>query len=228
MLEKLKILCEDKHHKNDATPSIKHVVGIHPNDLSTAFKDKHIIRKAADDALVKLMPSIKHIPKEHLNAVNTWAGDDTKKGRYREINDHLRNGKAVDPKLKESIKNLHGFINDNPLKHDVHVYRGLHAPMSESVQKLKPGDLYTDKGFMSTTISPKRASYFAKEGKGVFCHFHMPKGSKATYLDHPDLTPFSENEVLIPPNTKMRYKGYTNFNHPEAGTIKLHHFKLEQ
>ena len=126
---------------------------------------------------------------------------------YTDINDGLRGGpmKAMDPATRAKVKVLDGVIKKNQLPETAQVYRGLSAQLT----KVKVGDTFTDKGFMSTSMDPAIASGFAD---GVVFRIKVPKGTNAALIGNK--TPVagggagSEEEILLGRGTKIKVTGY--------------------
>ena len=129
------------------------------------------------------------------NAVREYTGS-----TYQEINSGLRKGGLYDF-LKDTVKNM-----DNAFKHksaktvkDTMVYRGY---TNKIVNNLEPGDVFEDKGFMSTTALKHKAESWAASDSTVM-HILLPKGSNALTVQH--LSNYSnESEVLLNRGAKIR------------------------
>lgn len=121
---------------------------------------------------------------------------------YSSINNGLRRG-SLDPKwdkpLIEKIKHLDASIaSSEPLKEDVMLFRGSSMLNAEFFKELKPGDVYGDPAFTSTTVDK---DYLKTANCEVHLHIRAPKGSKAapiaTEFDH-------EREMLLPRGSRYR------------------------
>lgn len=112
---------------------------------------------------------------------------------YRDINKSLRGQKTLGDKLdrelaEESIDALDLEISKNTAPRDLVVFRGVTGGDAEGTfDKLKKGDVFTDKGFVSTTPNIEIVDEFmssAKGGpfdsrdvvKGYVLQVHVPKG----------------------------------------------------
>lgn len=133
-------------------------------------------------------------------------------------------------------KNIDSVIDKHNTEHPVHVWRGIHTALTD---KLKKGGVYTDRGFVSTSLSKSTAYAFSgtssDKGRHVshIAHIKVPKGSKAFFMEHTvkgmkELTHTEhqgENEVLLPRKSKLRYDGHTEHHDGYLGsTIRVHHF----
>jgi hypothetical protein len=146
---------------------------------------------------------------------------------YRAINGHLRGTlhsdatlpsfhlKNLDKNLLDKhISNLDSAIAKHTTEHPIHLWRGFHR--DARVQDLTPGDIFHDKGFVSTTTDPS----YAKQMRHVVAHIKVPKGSKALAVNKYHFDNDWEHEVLLPRNSKFRYEGYT-----DHGTTRIHHLE---
>lgn len=73
-------------------------------------------------------------------------------------------------------------------------------------QGLKPrvGKMFTDKGFMSTTLVPQLLKEFAKNHRyNCILKLYLPKGTKGAYLKF-DNSILNEQEFLLPLNSTFR------------------------
>jgi hypothetical protein len=136
---------------------------------------------------------------------------------YDSINRHLRHNSKfpAHPAIQEHINNIDYAIHKHETKHDMHVYRSLgwHDP------EMKPGDIYHDRGFVSTTLNNHWGT-----GTGHLIHIKVPKGSKALYLNQRSLSKhFGEQEVLLPRNAKFRYEGSEKVKDKYNQEGTLHH-----
>ena len=69
--------------------------------------------------------------------------------------------------------------------------------------QLKPGTVFTDKGFVSTTIK-KNLDFESYDGKSDWkIHINVSKGSKGIYVKDKSTKPY-ENELLLPRGSKMK------------------------
>lgn len=77
------------------------------------------------------------------------------------------------PQIDEAFKSM-----SHALSRDTMLYRGVEMT---DISEFKPGAVFTDKGFMSTTAMANVASGFTKYGRGgrkVVFHITAPKGTK--------------------------------------------------
>ncbi len=98
--------------------------------------------------------------------------------------------------IQQYIKDLERICRNAPkLIHDLYVYRGeTNEYISDEKEFLTPT-------FQSTSISPSVALDFTP-WSGVFKRIKIPKGTNCIYIQ--TLSHFTEIEVLLPVNTKLR------------------------
>lgn len=137
----------------------------------------------------------------------------------RTLNNYLRSDRASDyqpdwwavgatdedrQQWNDNITTLDKAIAGTSLPHDLPVYRGIKADL---LAHLKPGDTFTDKGYMSTTTERSHADIF---GDQVMA-FTLPKGAKAlpvtSDIGGGTLEGAPENEVILPRGSQFRYLG---------------------
>ena len=102
----------------------------------------------------------------------------------------------VEMKLADQIKYIDEAMK--PIEEDTTVYRG---SLGTEDWKFKPGDVFEDKGFVSTSVDVEKTKRFGVD----FFEIHLPKGTPAVYADmYSEVSPdFDDPSVLRPP----RYKG---------------------
>lgn len=198
------------HPKN-----LKEDVHVTKPELGHDFVHARIDKK--DLSKSKLSPALVEHYKNHqasLTGVQKAAIEDYKKNQmgpspiHSLLNDNLRKGiphdseyfKALDHHLSSALKPI-------PAPHVV--YRGIgDVSLTRKIRNMKPGDTFTDKGYGSASLSPKKAQGFsmgtyADRAHDSFEHLpviqrqhpkdahyyntvmkiHLPAGAKAHYLD---------------------------------------------
>jgi hypothetical protein len=141
-------------------------------------------------------------------------------GHYGNVNNYLRTkqwDKYTSAKEKEKVQNTIALLdkaitNAPTLQQNTLSYRGIWG--QEAVQefgKLKPGDTYTDNGYISTSLNLGIARNFARADKanpGVILEIVNPAGTKGLFplASRVEITPqyataISENEWLLPRGT---------------------------
>jgi hypothetical protein len=124
---------------------------------------------------------------------------------YGPINTLAREGKLPyggEATAAKHIKNLDSAFHTygTTVSQPIVVHRGVRGSYSQDLKKLQPGDVITERGFMSTSIYDKKPKDFA--------------GSSGTLMEiavHPGKRTMAgtdyEHELLFPRNTKMQYLG---------------------
>ena len=161
------------------------------------------------------MPWLKSLPPDQMTALKTWAD-----WNYQVVNGILRNGKPPEqlviprswaapdqPVTKENIAKAQSCIlslpeaieSAPPLPNDTTVYRSFDANQFGHVQ---PGDVVTDRGFVSTALAPDMAAVAGAQPSSVgHADITLPAGTKAAWCD-PDWN--STMELVLPPNSSFR------------------------
>lgn len=126
-----------------------------------------------------------------LNSTTRDAWKNYTASGYRTINGALRGTQAMTSSIKAKVK----LISDSmpKLEHQIMVFRG--SPLQ--ISTFREGELWRDKGFMSTAINPGSA------WTGVKFEITCPKGTRGMYIGKRSSHP-SENEFLIDAGTEFR------------------------
>jgi len=171
-----------------------------PKDKRTLYKESfedaedhlsHYLDKAENK---KLSPALK--------AAASWytrQGDQNMNRFLRGMPDN--DGKSGQSAAAQMIPILDTYTRANKLDHDILLYRGFTVNEAALKKMIKPGAVYKDPGYMSTSTEKSIARSFARQNadssnKKVILHIEAPKGSHAAYI-----TPHSkfenESEFLI-------------------------------
>lgn len=137
---------------------------------------------------------------------------------YSIINNALR-GRSMEGYTDNhynAIRQVDIALNKVRAQHDMLVYRGV--ANKSLVAGLKPGDVFHDKAFVSTTSSHSVAyDGFAGGAGGAVFHITVPKGSRAypmgTVSKYPD-----EREILLPRGSRLQV---SKIEHVD-GIIRVH------
>lgn len=127
-------------------------------------------------------------------------------GAY-DVNYVLRNPEAFKTENdKRAIKDLDNAINKSSLNKDVEIYRYI---SNENVFKdMKVGDIYEDKGFMSTTYNPKTDREDNFQDYRVKAIIKAKEGTKAldvsSIYDKQAKESQKEGEIIFARDTKMK------------------------
>jgi hypothetical protein len=114
---------------------------------------------------------------------------------YRSLNRALR---GLEPMTRSGLmmaKKIDGLIADAVLPRDVILYRGFHRNV---VEKLEPGDTFTDNGFSSCSLSETIVRDRFACGGGAIFQFVARKGTHGIFIDGLLRFPKPELEILLP------------------------------
>jgi hypothetical protein len=143
------------------------------------------------------------------------------------INGFLRNGNAKGEQtlVNESIKQLDSILAKNRLDSSALTYRGVGSDVP-GLANLKPGEMFVDKAYMSTSTNPD----FAMGGDYMF-HITSPKGTKmgaivADQSGNPGAWGL-EREMLLARGTALRLdKREEGVVSPEGDKQTILHFTV--
>jgi len=153
------------------------------------------------------------LPHQRLEGEAEGVIEDYRMSEYFPINQHLRHGADLAKVFENYIQVMDDTIGASVVPQKIEVLRGMRS-IEKKLDGAKVGDIITDKGFSSTTTSPRTAASFVKQEfdpdsvgtfeqadrpAGAIMHINMPAGSKG--LPVPDS---SEQELLLPRNSKYR------------------------
>jgi hypothetical protein len=101
------------------------------------------------------------------------------------INEALRDPQISQGQVQPYIDGLDNAIKDaTPTSEDMTVYRGIKGNGLDFFESLKSGDVFQDKGFVSTTLDPKTVTKFSVQGgmyQGIVMRMQIPAGSKGLF-----------------------------------------------
>lgn len=120
------------------------------------------------------------------------------------FNKYLRNNKPLTPFLYNGIKNIVNCMKNSPgLANDYHIYRFIWD--DAFLHDLTIGDIFIDKGFVSTTRDPFYSPGLNGNFGLVLIKINIPKGKRGVglFIENFSLFP-KEQEFLLPPNTKLK------------------------
>ena len=142
----------------------------------------------------------------------------TKNGYFEKINNALRTGYTNDFFVQDDIQALDRLFQKMPTqiipKMDTTVYRGtyLTQELNDILNEKSNTDIFTDKGFVSTSRSKQVAKQFANHEDKILLKITVPKGSKV--IDDERLPSYvasimkGEQEVLLPRNAQFKVLSY--------------------
>ena len=112
---------------------------------------------------------------------------------YEEAKDNQVSEAAVE--IETTSQGLSSALKKHPSKENMISYRGLAPDLIKKIMdKLVPGNEFTDEGFVSTSTKTSTAKSFSKGG--YVMEIHIPKGSRAASVKNIS-SHWEENEVLI-------------------------------
>jgi hypothetical protein len=131
------------------------------------------------------------------------------------LNDALRDPQVSESAFKDTIEFLDRAIETAPpLREEVIAYRGVKGNGLNFFEKLTVGDVFEDKGYVSTTIDAGVAQQFGTSGsmyQGLAMRIKLPAGSKGIfpsgYKDQSEENwdrNASEAEFLLPRGSKFK------------------------
>ena len=125
---------------------------------------------------------------------------------YQEINTYHRTGEALiagDEEVEEVSKYLDAALEKNTLAEKTTVYRGIDEEFMPGADEIKPGETFTEYGYMSTTRDKSVAEqYPVGGGAGTILEIELPAGAHAVDLNQYDTG--DDDEILLPRNTKLK------------------------
>ncbi len=126
------------------------------------------------------------------------------------VNDVLRNDLGAVARFlhwdKKKIDNLIAVVNSAKLPESKMLYRGA---IFKDVSVLKRGNVFSDKGFISTTTNPAEAYRYAIEdehsarGTSVLFRVASPKGSIGLVVPKQHAYNPDSHEVILPPSSRF-------------------------
>ena len=175
------------------------------NDIkSTNFSDEHLCKKINSHQMTSDMLLLHHnyiIKSEKLGLVQYY----TIQGSYF-MNQYLRNQTTYDKQneyLESLIRPMWNLVSNSP-KFDKSyiVYRFIQD--DSFLQNLKIGNVFTEKGFMSTTRDPFYRSDLYKFGF-ILIKIRIPANKQGVALCLETVSHFpNEMEIIFPPNTQFK------------------------
>ena len=184
-------------------------------DPATMEADPRVIKTMKDmDDFAKGMPAPSQLTKGAAKAVDDYA-----KGTAYASNAHLRGqktyrGRPIDARTKaytrKFTKEMDQMMDASLVPEDVRVVRALGADSFGGLDKLKElvGQVYTDKGYMSTSLAEKVSSSIYNVKDAVEMQITVPKGTRALYMAGESYLR-SERELLLDRSTKLAIKSVT-------------------
>jgi len=127
------------------------------------------------------------------------------------INEALRDPQISQGQVQSYIDGLDNAIKDaTPTSEDMTVYRGIKGNGLDFFESLKTGDVFQDKGFVSTTLDPKTVTKFSVQGgmyQGIVMRMQIPSGSKGLFpmsVTGMGQASSREAEFILPRDSKFK------------------------
>jgi hypothetical protein len=127
------------------------------------------------------------------------------------INEALRDPQISEGQVQPYIDGLDNAIKDAiPTTKDMTVYRGIKGNGLDFFESLKSGDVFQDKGFVSTTLDPKTVTKFSVQGgmyQGIVMRMQIPAGSKGLFpmsVTGMGQASSREAEFILPRDSKFK------------------------
>lgn len=162
----------------------------------------------ANEYFSKYDENIKQLSKQEYNSLEHY-----RNYSYEDINSVLRKGEESDSNIDSMVEQLDSSFNKFELKDDLVVFRGIseNDRTKEFFEKLSSGDIYSDTGFISTSLSDRAVEGFAKNirGDGYKIKINMKKGQNAIPMqnigsDETKEMYSNEFEFLLKRNSKFK------------------------
>lgn len=168
-------------------------------DKDLHYKICKIVSKN-DISFNQILMNIKHIIDS--NCIN-WVNFYSLIGSYI-FNQALRNNEKISNYMIEGIKKLNNCITTAPsFNTDYYFYRFLEE--DSFLRKLKIGDIFTDKGFLSTTRDPFYSPGVDGEFGLILLKINIPVNKKGVGLFIENFSMFpQEEEFLLAPGSKLK------------------------
>jgi len=147
---------------------------------------------------------------------------------YGEMNNHLRKKVPIDDHTKAQIGHIDLALRQSRLQHPLDVYRGMSRATSNYYQKqgwFKPGAVFDDPGFGSTSLTPSTPVHSFSGDEGVIMRVRLRTGQAVGMIGNHDtygsptraLTDLQETEAILPKGTKFRVLDYKYVKGTGAG-----------
>lgn len=179
------------------TPKIPKVVPTTPTPNNTLTAIQEYTEAAKEAYQVKQKAFFESLSVDERASIRDYQSPG-----YERINTHLRKPSKKDTEYKKEnlrniIKHIDNAISKSKLDKDTLVYRGTRKDI---VSKLKVGDIFQDKGYMSVTEDPRVMKQFAGGSEGNLFHIEIPEGTEGAHISYHG----SEAEILLPKGTKIQ------------------------
>ena len=194
----------------DLHPEIKEMFHAELNDRKKYDQDKETQQDDHEAASIELND---HEQQEFKNYSTTEG--------YEGVNEALRKGTDPSESAKNTIKQMDSAFSRASTKKDMTVFRTIRSGFAD---KLKVGDVFSDKAYSSTSTDEKASisaalatgitSFGTRGGDLVLMKVSVPKGSKAISINN--ISDQEEGEIVLDRNSKFKVTGEDN-----SGTFKV-------
>lgn len=218
----IQVIRSRKRLSEDLAPAHTHELG---HTFETATQEKFPVRQ--NMSLAALAHYNKHsnaLSEDHKESVREY------KSSSQRLNENLREGKPHPDHHVLGTSNLLKMhqhldtITSHRTPEDHVVYRGFAGKFHPALRSLRKGDVLHDKGYTSTTFNPSTANAFSDEARyeddnghlqvhKYLAKIHVPKGSKAHYLDNIRNKNQNERELLLHHGSKFEVLGHSTVAH---------------
>ena len=121
---------------------------------------------------------------------------------YNAINKVLREGLQI-PEVLHEAERLAGAISLGVAPVDMRLFRGINGGYAETIGKLRAGQTFTDRGFVSMSLDQPTARGFGADG--IMLEIVVPKGYKGvSYIHNIPVVSHNEYEMLMNRGTRFR------------------------
>jgi hypothetical protein len=175
---------------------------IEPDDLMDQSMHYNICKAVSDNDV-----SFNELEMHHNHIIDTntisWITFYSHNGSFL-FNKYLRNDIMMQPFLYDGIKKINECIKNAPaLSNEYDIYRFIWD--DKFLNDLAIGDIFIDKGFVSTTRDPFYSPGLNGNFGLVLLKIKIPKNKKGVglFIENFSLFP-KEEEFLLPPNTKLK------------------------
>lgn len=146
----------------------------------------------------------KSLPEKDRAGVEQYTGR-----HYADVNAHLRKGTAISPEAKATMADMDRALATARLEESAVVYRGIDDIRKLGLsEKTLAGATVHDKGFLSTSLTPKAAAGFAQGKNAAVLRIVAPKGSPGASVAGITMVP-REREVVFARGATIRIKSAT-------------------
>jgi hypothetical protein len=164
--------------------------------------------------------------KADITQIKKYTAHDFKKTpAYERINGALRRDSPLKAEDQKVVDALDRVIQANPSQTDAVLYRAIAREADQPpLPEMKPGDTFSDKGFVSTSTNWTTGSDFQQSGKAEhrMLQIKVPKGTPALAVGKHIKDGPTENEVILPRGSKFKVSEVKEVDLPHRGKRTLY------